>query len=61
MIWVGDLEYKEYRYTLVFGKIVEGFDELLEVSRIKVRRQSEHLYLPSWPIVVFHKWLHYQM
>ena len=21
MIWVGDLEYKEYRYTLVFGRV----------------------------------------
>ena len=49
MIWVGDLEYKEYRYTLVFGKIVEGFDELLEVSRIKVRRKPEQINLPAVP------------
>lgn len=40
MIWVGDLEYKEYRFTLVFGKIVEGFDQLLEVSRIKSVQNS---------------------
>ena len=36
MIWVGDLEYKEYRFTLVFGKVVEGFEQLQEISRIKV-------------------------
>lgn len=35
MIWVGDLEYKEYKYTLVFGEVVEGFEQLQELSRIK--------------------------
>lgn len=40
MIWVGDLEYKEYKFTLVFGKVVEGFDKLLEVSRIKAVQKS---------------------
>jgi len=40
MIWVGDLEYKEYRFTLVFGKVVEGFDQLLEISRIKAVQKS---------------------
>jgi len=40
MIWVGDLEYKEYRFTLVFGKVVEGFDQLQEVSRIKAVQKS---------------------
>jgi hypothetical protein len=27
---------QEYKFTLVFGKVIEGFDKLLEVSRIKV-------------------------
>eukprot|EP00092_Neocalanus_flemingeri_P020089 GFUD01021750.1.p1 GENE.GFUD01021750.1~~GFUD01021750.1.p1 ORF type:complete len:594 (-),score=132.57 GFUD01021750.1:493-2229(-) len=40
MIWVGDLEYKEYRFTLVFGKVVEGFDQLQEISRIKAVQKS---------------------
>jgi len=40
MIWVGDIEYKEYRFTLVFGKVVEGFDQLVEVSRIKAVQKS---------------------
>jgi len=42
MIWLGDIEYKEYRFTLVFGKVVEGFKHLLEISRIKgVQKSSE--------------------
>jgi len=40
MIWVGDLEYKEYRFTLVFGKVVEGFNKLVETSRIKTVQKS---------------------
>jgi len=40
MIWVGDLEYKEYRYTLVFGEVVEGFEQLQEVSRIKAVQKT---------------------
>lgn len=40
MIWVGDLEYKEYRFTLVFGRVVEGLEKLLEVSRIKAVQKS---------------------
>lgn len=40
MIWVGDLDYKEYRFTLVFGKVVEGFEQLREISRIKAVQKS---------------------
>jgi len=40
MIWVGDLEYKEYRFTLVFGQVVEGLGLLQEVSRIKAVQKS---------------------
>jgi len=40
MIWVGDLEYKEYKFTLVFGKVVQGFEQLQEVSRIKAVQKS---------------------
>lgn len=40
MIWVGDLEYKEYRFTLVFGRVVEGLEKLAEVSRIKAVQKS---------------------
>lgn len=52
MIWVGDLEYKEYRYTLVFGKIVEGFDELLEVSRIKAVQKSSTSWVLRQNVVI---------
>jgi len=42
MIWLGDLDYKEYRFTLVFGKVVEGFKQLVEVSKIKgVQKSTE--------------------
>ena len=37
------LLFQEYKFTLVFGKVVEGFDKLLEVSRIKV------IFLISFP------------
>ena len=34
MIWVGDVEDRNYKISLVFGKVVEGLEELTEVSRI---------------------------
>jgi len=52
MIWVGDLEYKEYRFTLVFGKIVEGFDQLQEVSRIKAVQKSPTSWVLRQNVVV---------
>ena len=33
-IWLGDVTDKNFRMSLVFGKVVEGLDELIEVSRI---------------------------
>ena len=34
-IWLGDLpDNKNYSFSLVFGKVVEGLDELIEASRI---------------------------
>merc|ERR1712141_631770 len=34
MIWVGDIEYKEYKYTLVFGEVTQGLKFIQEISRI---------------------------
>jgi len=34
MIWVGDIEYKEYKFTLVFGEVTQGLKYLQEISRI---------------------------
>ena len=31
---------QEYRFTLVFGKVVEGLEKLQEVSRIKAVQKS---------------------
>ena len=38
MIWVADLEDKVYKYSLVFGAVVDGLEELVEVSRIGSRQ-----------------------
>ena len=38
MIWVADLEDKDYKYSLVFGAVVDGLEELVEVSRIGSRQ-----------------------
>ena len=34
-IWLADAPDKNFRLSLVFGKIVEGLDQLIEVSRIR--------------------------
>jgi len=52
MIWVGDLEYKEYRFTLVFGKVVEGFDQLVDVSRIKAVQKSPTSWVLRQSVVI---------
>ncbi len=28
MVWVGDIDYKEYKYTLVFGEVTQGLKHL---------------------------------
>ena len=38
MIWVGDGDTELYRFSLVFGKVVEGLEELVDVSRIRSRQ-----------------------
>ena len=34
MIWVADMEDKDFKYSLVFGAVVDGLEELREISRI---------------------------
>jgi len=41
LIWLGDIEYKNYKYTLVFGRVVEGLSKLQEVSRVRSMQDSE--------------------
>jgi len=41
LIWLGDIEYKHYKYTLVFGRVVEGLTKLQEVSRVRSMQDSE--------------------
>jgi len=45
MIWVGDLDYREFKFTLVFGSIVEGLEKLQEVSRIKSVQTSQSTWI----------------
>ena len=33
MVWVGDIDYKEYKYTLVFGEVTHGLNHLQDISR----------------------------
>jgi len=40
LIWLGDIEYKNYKYTLVFGRVVEGLTNLQEVSRVGSMQDS---------------------
>ena len=37
-IWLGDAPGKNFRLSLVFGKVVEGLEGLIEVSRMKKKR-----------------------
>ena len=34
MVWVGDIDYKDYKFTLVFGEVTHGLKHLQEMSRI---------------------------
>ena len=43
MIWVDDLQDKDFKYSLVFGTVVDGLEELLEVSKIKSTQRG-----PKW-------------
>ena len=34
MIWVADMEDKDFKYSLVFGAVGDGLEELREISMI---------------------------
>ena len=40
MIWVADVEDKDFKYSLVFGAVVDGLQELVEISRIGSRQRG---------------------
>lgn len=52
MVWVGDIHYKEYKYTLVFGKVVQGLEQLQEVSRIGMMFSAKESWLLKDQVVV---------
>ena len=39
-IWLGEVPGKNYSLSLVFGKVVEGLEELIEVSRMEKNKNN---------------------
>jgi peptidyl-prolyl isomerase F (cyclophilin D) len=52
MAWVGDIEYKEYKYTLVFGEVTQGLQHLQEISRIGMMYSSSDQWLLREEVIV---------
>ena len=52
MIWVGDIDYKEYKYTLVFGDVVQGLDRLQQISRIGMIYAGNETWLLKGDVVI---------
>ena len=40
LIWLGDVPAKNYKMSLVFGKVVEGLEDLIGVSRMNFYRKK---------------------
>ena len=52
MIWVEDLEDKDFKFSLVFGAVVDGLEELQKVSRIKARQRNATSWLMEKSVTV---------
>ena len=52
MIWVGDIEYKTYKYTLVFGEVTEGLEALQEMSRVGMVHAAPDMWLLKEEVVI---------
>ena len=37
MVWVADMDNHVFKHSIVFGEVIEGLEELAEVSRIRSR------------------------
>ena len=44
MVRVGDIEYKDYKFTLVFGEVTHGLKNLQEMSRIGMMYSGYELF-----------------
>ena len=52
MVWVGDIEYKDYKFTLVFGEVTHGLKHLQEMSRIGMMYSGHETWLLKEDIVI---------
>ncbi len=52
MVWVGDIDYKEYKYTLVFGEVTQGLQHLQEVSRVGMVYTSSDTWVLKEEVVI---------
>jgi len=52
MIWVGDILYKEYKYTLVFGEVTQGLEQLQDISRIGMMFSAKETWLLKEDVVI---------
>jgi len=52
MVWVGDIHYKEYRYTLVFGEVTQGLKHLQEISRIGMMYSGSETWLLKEDVII---------
>lgn len=47
-----DIEYKTYKYTLVFGEVTQGLDALQDVSRIGMIHAASDTWLLKEEVVI---------
>ena len=52
MVWVGDIDYKDYKFTLVFGEVTHGLKHLQEMSRIGMMYSGHETWLLKEDIVI---------
>jgi hypothetical protein len=51
-VWVGEIEFKTFKHTLVFGNVVEGLNHLQEVSRIGTFLAGKDTWLLKEEVVI---------
>jgi len=52
MVWVGDIDYKEYKYTLVFGEVTHGLKHLQDISRIGMIYSGHETWLLREDVII---------
>ena len=52
MVWVGDIEYKDNKFSLVFGEVTHGLKHLQEMSRIGMMYSGHETWLLKEDIII---------